>query len=305
MCMITVVPAGISIPVQGIMNGGVVNDDGHGWAVASKDGVVTGKSMELDIAVRDFIDARDLAGESSVGMFHSRWGTHGIMGEFNVHPFDVTDHSVVAHNGILPRGYLPDHGAKRSDTRIFVDLVAKEVVDRRTGLPSRRSARRLAEMIGTGNKLAFLAATTNGPKVRLVNAWAGVFTSGVWYSNSGYKPSTWTYGNYRSGGRYAADLWDGYGDNWGDTPTTTGGDCSPGLGYPLKTRYDRKTLLDGLCPRCYSDDLAEKLRYCRDCFLCLDCEYAMDECLCHYGADPAYRDTKAPPWWTEQYGQGA
>ena len=218
MCMITYVPNGVEIPTDGIYNGGLINDDGHGWAVAFRNGLIVGKSMKLEESMEDFAKTR-AEHPNSAGLFHSRWGTHGVMSEFNVHPFYVTGNSVMAHNGVLPSEYHPAKDDKRSDTRVFVDTVARFIVNPETGLPSQRAARKLFGMIGNGNKLVFLAGTDKGPRARIVNAGAGDAVDGVWYSNDAYK--RYTYKNpanrtassysgvgYPYGGGYHSDLRD-------------------------------------------------------------------------------------------------
>jgi len=156
-------------------------------------------------------------------------------------------------------------------------------------------------MIGNGNKLAFLAVTPRGPKVRLVNAWAGVFTDGVWYSNSGYKPSMWEgySARHAQGGTYI------YSWQREDPDDGSAEDCVNRLGYPSESRWTRSSLLEGLCPECYSDDISEKLRYCRDCQACVDCGFQLAECICHrehmFPVRSENTYDKDTPWWDEQY----
>ena len=266
MCMITYIPAGIELPLDGIRNGGQTNDDGHGWAVANATEIRVGHSMNLETAINEMVAARQEMGGGAV-VFHSRWATHGEYGLFNVHPFSVTSNSVMAHNGILPRKYLPSKGERRSDTRLFVDRVAKDVVGA-NGIPSRRMAKRIAEEIGYGNKLVFLGV---GPVVRIVNAWAGEWVNGVWYSNTGYRPRVSYTSNWR---------------NWWANETGSA------LGYPRASVEPVRTfepvtrkgvrVRAGLatCGDCGGLNLDYRNGVCRDCWYCLDCDNAIAECDC-------------------------
>lgn len=208
MCMITFVPANVEIPEEGIRNGTVTNDDGHGWAVASaRFGLQVGKSMDAKQALADFIKAREEHGPDSLGLFHSRFATHGTKNEYNVHPFWAGENTVVAHNGILPGYWHPKAGDNRSDTRIFAEQTLPLYLTDK-GIPSRRGGKEIAKMITSANKLVILSVADGTPRVRIVNANSGIHEGGVWYSNSGYKPYTshWSYGSY---GDYGD--WSGYG----------------------------------------------------------------------------------------------
>lgn len=220
MCMITLVPAGVEIPVEGITNGADANKDGHGWAVASKEhGLQVGKSMSVTTALAEFTAAREAHGPGSVGLFHSRWGTHGEYGVFNIHPFFVpgTDNkTVMAHNGVLPKDWIPGKEDKRSDTRLFAEDTAPEFLTMR-GVPSRRGGQKIGEMIGKSNKFVFLSVLNGEPVTRIVNVDSGEWSGGCWYSNSWYKSSrfgggTWSKGYH--GSDYTAHDWWGSGFGW-------------------------------------------------------------------------------------------
>lgn len=197
MCMITYIPAGIAIPYDGLENGAVINNDGHGWAVASSDGLEVGKSMDFTEAVLGLDEARERHGRGSLALFHSRFATHGVLDEFNVHPFHVNPETVLAHNGILPSRWLPFKGDKRSDTRVLVDRTMPDFLTE-NGIPSRRGAKQLGKMIGLGNKLVVLTAANGTPRARIINAHMGTHADGVWYSNDGFLPSQWNWRGWTS-----------------------------------------------------------------------------------------------------------
>jgi hypothetical protein len=279
MCMITFIPGGTPIPVQGITNGSVINDDGHGWVVASGDRLVVGKSMDFQESLAGLLEARDKAGENSVAMFHSRFGTHGIEGIFNVHPFyaDSAEDGVMAHNGILPTKYHPLLEDPRSDTRIFVDQYTN-FVDNPNGVPSRRGAKILGNRIGLGNKLVYISVRSGQPKVRIVNAGQGIHADGVWYSNSGYLTD---YSWYGIGSRARRRPMDDY--DWAETEADR--QQSQGWADYMDAR-DKETgkevvlYEDTPCDSCGSTNLDSEIGMCNACGTCLDCHDNFAYCMC-------------------------
>lgn len=254
--MITYIPANIDIPWQGVENGAYFNDDGHGFAIASKSlGIEIYKSMDYDMFALHLAEARERHGHDSLVLVHARFATHGTTDEYNVHPFWVDEDTVMAHNGILPNEWHPAVGDKRSDTRVFVDRTAIQYVG--NGVPSRRGGKTMGQMIGSGNKLVFLSVKNGEPKVRIVNAHLGVFTGGVWYSNDGYKDHGW-------GSRYYTNGW------WNDYSTIEDTD-----GRDLPTTKD-------MCPWCQSvDTLDHASDTCTACEVCLTCNKWMGDCDCY------------------------
>lgn len=188
MCILSFISAGTVVDTsvaESLWNGGRNNPDGHGWAIASPDGMVIGKSLQLDEALSDFIDARERYTDSPA-LFHSRWATHGSIRIGNCHPFIVggNQRTVMAHNGVLPKRAHPGIGDDRSDTAIM----AGELLPRNWRRLDKASVRKsLTEFCGRGNKLVIL---TVDPKYRrnhyLINESAGVWDNGVWHSNHDY-----------------------------------------------------------------------------------------------------------------------
>lgn len=269
--MLTYVPQGVNIPEDGILNGAQCNDMGHGWAVADNKQIIVGKSMDYVEALRDFKDTRSLM-PGSAGIFHSRLATHGAVSDFNTHPFWVSEKAVVAHNGIMPKVFQPTGNDPRSDTRVFADLVKQTFTNNEHGLPSRRGAQHIADLIGINNKLVFLGSTPQGPKVRIVNEFQGVQSGGVWYSNSDFKGNTWKYGYSYGHTNWSKYSWSNY---------------KPAL-PPANTHKDD-------CPACGSFYVDSKNRICKVCYSCLDCNMNVAaDCMCWV---PATKDT---PWWNEE-----
>ena len=297
MCMISYVPAGISLSgrvAKAIANGADTNDDGHGWAIANGTEIRTGKSMVFANAWADCVATRDAMGGGAV-VFHSRIATHGTVNEYNCHPFDVIPGvSVMAHNGILEQKWQPDKGDPRSDTRKFIDNWVRGRVNN-AGIPSRREGARLAELIGNGNKLVFLGI---GPVVRIVNNWAGYWEYGCWFSNSGYQTS----GNWRgwysskpvvsdwqpSAGtgtwtRNSAGSWEYV--PWAPSSAASVIDSDRqlmGTGWPYTSERAPARAAGALCcGGCGSTRLDIASGLCRDCLWCLDCDSKWDDCDCY------------------------
>lgn len=273
MCMITFIPRGTDIPVDGVRNGSIINDDGHGWAVAIKDTLLVGKSMDFDEAIDGFLTARDELGDGSVALFHSRFGTHGEEGEYNIHPFFMGDDNktVMAHNGILPAKYHPTLNDRRSDTRIFVDRHGK-FIDNPNGVPSRRGGQILGRRIGMGNKLVFISTVSGEPKVRIVNANAGIHVDGLWYSNSGYLTD---YSWYGIGRRRPMDRYD-----WAESEEDRE-QRDAWAEYMPKYEGKEVEVYQAPCNSCgEKEDLDVEIGMCNKCGTCLDCFDNFAYCMC-------------------------
>lgn len=268
MCMITYLPPLVKTPVEGIRNGTIWNDDGHGWAVAADTGLmITGRYMDAEIALQTFTTVRE-AFPHAPALFHSRWATHGLVNTKNVHPFYVDDKdTVVAHNGILPDAFHPSLKDTRSDTAIM----AQEWLGRQTkGQWTRKERRRIGSLIGGSNKLAILSvsAELRKPKGFLVNADRGEWDHGVWYSNSDYLGRP----RYSSASVSGGMLW------IGDAYKNDGWNVN-------KERRDSAYHAfsgEGHCPNCGSEDGVDLVaNACRDCDWCIDCWEPCSQCACY------------------------
>jgi glutamine amidotransferase len=278
--MITYIPGNVEIPYEGIKNGANYNDDGHGWAVASKKfGLQIGKDMDFYKSFEKFEEARESHGPDSLAMFHSRMATHGSTDEFNIHPFYVKDeNTVMAHNGILSSLWQPKKGDRRSDTRIFADRTLPNYLTER-GIPSRRGGRDLGRLIGTGNKLVIMSIASGEPKVRIVNSHLGQHSGGVWYSNdwycttrsyayTGYSGSSYT--NYSGwGGSSAWDTDDARDQEFLDWWTQR------------KAESGDQYFSSAPCEICYAEGTVDlDTSWCEYCDSCNDCWAVKEHCTC-------------------------
>lgn len=200
MCLLTFFPEYTQPDVDALFNGAIVNNDGHGWAIASDSGLLIGHSMSEVDAIEAFAVARSQHPDGPA-LFHSRFTTDGVSAIDNCHPFYVgaDRRTVLAHNGILPNNVRPKKGDRRSDTRI----AAERYIPSLGSLRHRSTRLKVERWMGDWNKIAILSVN---PKYRerayLLNEEAGTWVKGIWYSNDGYLPyvSTHLGGGWSVGG---------------------------------------------------------------------------------------------------------
>jgi glutamine amidotransferase len=285
MCNITYLKPGIEVPEDGIANATTWNDDGHGWGIAVDHGqMLTGHYMQADEALDTFIAARRNYPDTHA-VFHSRLATHGTVTLENVHPFPVGRFAVVAHNGILPGKFQPNpefHG-ERSDTAVLADfwLAGRSQI---SGVWTRRERKRIARIIGTGNKLCILSVSPYLPEPRayLINGEQGYWDdkTGAWFSSTSYK-SQWT---PRKSGWSGGWDWD-----WNDADYEWQKDEHTGVWRRVRNDAEAKTTV--YCPLCnHYEGVDEVSNVCLYCDSCLDCFSALRNCQCGYPGDTKVTD---------------
>lgn len=272
MCLLMVTLGEIP-SIDYLYNASENNPDGFGFAVNHGDRIVTGRSMKHERLIERFIDEMKKS-HNPVGMFHSRYTTHGTTTLENNHPFRVDGRkdTVLAHNGMLP--ITPRAGDNRSDTRIFAEdilgSIGLEQLDTRTGFDN------LENFIGA-SKVAIL---TNAPELRdsvyILNEHMGDWEGDIWWSNSTYK---WSYNSYdkgyKYGGYYSTDTqaWSDEigGGNWWNDPNDE---------YVKLSSVSNETWS---CMTCLHEVTIEEIKegMCDVCSSCLDCASHVAECLCY------------------------
>lgn len=178
MCVILTAKSGQLVSSSDIRDMVAANEDGTGVAWVEGGKVRVKRWLMADASeVAAFwadIEARGLP-----RMLHARLATHGGVCKELVHPFRLSDGSVLAHNGIIT-GVHPGKG--ESDTSAFVRMYVEPLIVE-LGADWLRPAvlKALGACIGSYNKLAIL---TPGGDIRLVNPGSGHWEpSGVWVSN--------------------------------------------------------------------------------------------------------------------------
>lgn len=242
MCIICYSPADTMPTEQDLLNSNSNNPDGFGWAIRTPDGIITGKTMDSDEAIDQFLELRSRhIGYDAV--YHARITTHGVTALENNHPFIVGDErTILVHNGMLP--ITVARGDSRSDTRIFAENVLPA---RGLGVLDKAKARRKLEKWMYGSKMVIMS--TRGDLKQdtyILNESDGIWDQGLWFSNSSY-----TYLN-KWWQKYAAtgDLLD---DSW----------C---IGCDTLWGEDTEEYHNGICSKC---------------FTCLDCYESRENCFCY------------------------
>lgn len=223
------------------------NPHGFGFAVITPNGIVTGRGMSAKKIIKQFLEVRKEF-PSSWAMFHARYATHGVKNEDNCHPFKVPSNSetYLAHNGILPIDIKA--GDKRSDTRVFAEdtLPAMGGV---TALDDDHVWTMLSKWSAGSKLVIFTLDPAAKEQCYIVNESAGHWDNdGMWWSNNGYKPTTWVSSTYFK------------------APETTSAES-----------FDKYE-----CAHCLSVSVEDSNPYyCEMCFTCYDCDGTyQDSCMC-------------------------
>ena len=207
MCLLTLMPEGVTMSYENASRSAKSNPDGFGFAIHVGNAILTDHDMNFEKLWTRFTDARKV--QSGPALFHFRIATHGFVNTDNCHPFYVGDdtQSVVGHNGILPIA-VPVNDS-RSDTRLFAEIV----------LPHCGGVERLDDELffkeleswSRGSKMVIM---TVNPATKcdwyIVNEKDGHWgKDSVWYSNHSYEPYVYTKYPYSSmyGSMYDTGGW--------------------------------------------------------------------------------------------------
>ncbi|MFE3001372.1 class II glutamine amidotransferase [Nocardia sp. NPDC059246] len=186
MCLLTFLPAGIAPDLDALRTGAAINDEGHGFAVVAGDRVVVGRGLDVEQVIGEFahVRAEHLDGPA---LFHSRLATHGTVSLDNCHPFRLggDPRTVLAHNGTLPRRVRPGPYDPRSDTRIAAETYLPSMPF--GSLDTRHGRAGLEAWLGKSKLVILTVSPTFAERAYILNEDAGIWKSGIWYSNSGFR----------------------------------------------------------------------------------------------------------------------
>lgn len=186
MCLLTFLPAGITPDTTALRTGAEVNDEGHGFAVVAAGRVVVGRGLDFEQVLGAFVELRaeHLDGPA---LFHSRLATHGTVSLDNCHPFRLGGdrRTVLAHNGTLPRRVRPAPYNPRSDTRIAAESYLPSMPF--GPLDSRRGRAGLEAWLGASKMVVLTVDPAFADTAYILNENAGIWESGTWYSNNGFR----------------------------------------------------------------------------------------------------------------------
>lgn len=279
MCLLTFINEYTMPNIDHLTCGAENNPDGFGFAIHDGTSIIRDSGLNFEAVLEKFVKYRQ--NHNGPALFHSRITTHGGTSLDNCHPFQLgkDNLTVVAHNGMLP--IKEDKG--RSDTRIFAEDLMPS-----WGGASLLNTKRQRKKIGkfaAGSKLVFLSAN---PAVLndyyIINENLGHWDNGVWWSNTSYKYSRYS---YSGGGMYTS--------GWSKLPA---GSQSP----QAKSEYDDWFVKDcsyitdegeevwGELWRCsvcdnqtyIDEDNVEMVDFCEQCDACWYCMSDRVVCRCYY-----------------------
>lgn len=173
MCVIIYKPAGVELPSDDILDAcWAKNPDGGGMMFAKNGGIVVLKGyMNRDIFKTAIHNAYR---QNTAMVIHFRIGTNGANNAHNTHPWVVSKHHAICHNGII--SWLA--GDKNvSDSKLFADVMSAIQPER---MYDDLVLKMLDQSIGY-NKVVIMDSKGD---VRILNEKSGSWIDGCWYSNT-------------------------------------------------------------------------------------------------------------------------
>ena len=187
MCIIVVKPIGKKLDKSVMRICWEKNNDGAGFMYALDNKIIIKKELkDFDKIWKQYtklLIETNLEEKKNI-VFHFRIQTHGNIDEDNCHPFYINNgqHMAFCHNGTISSMESTMKDAK-SDTVKFRDQILNHLPKNWMNNPALVT---LVYKFISYNKLAFLHSDG---MVNIMNKSKGEEDKGIWYSNSGYKPT--------------------------------------------------------------------------------------------------------------------
>ena len=184
MCVIALSPVGNRVDKSTLSDMWDTNPHGSGISFIDETKTIqTYKTMDKDDFIKVALSVYDKYSVSSPILVHCRIATHGSVCPANVHPFNVDNHTVMAHNGVIDCVEVPD-SSDISDTRMFINTWLRYL--RPTWLDDTDMREYIGEIIGW-SKLAFITTNANlRNDYYIINEDDGLWTNGSWFSNDNH-----------------------------------------------------------------------------------------------------------------------
>ena len=272
MCLLVVCKPNAIPKREELTEGACSNPHGYGFAMVIDGKIFRYRTMSARKAVSKFLHMRQQYPQG-YAIWHARYATHGVKNEDNCHPFQVGDDvdTVLAHNGVLDT--FISVGDKRSDTRVF----AEDTLPKLGGVRALEDENiyRMIEGWASGSKIAVLTTNSQAQyQLYLINEKLGHWDdNGVWWSNSSYKRSTYSYSSsyYKSTPKPIA-------------PAKSHEDYETEQAYysELLAKSDEEYIVIDMCPMCEAlIDIDVSAEYCQYCDSCVSCYATYQDCMCY------------------------
>lgn len=154
--------------------------NGDGFGAAYSDGKKVHTIKLLDPTAKELAHVYNQYLKGKDAIIHLRMRTHGDIDFENCHPYTVSDHLVMAHNGVLSTGNAWD--TSKSDTWHLIDRYLRPMLDKSPDLLFEPAFQRmLGGFIGSTNRLGFVDAKRG---VVVINRHSGITHKDTWFSNT-------------------------------------------------------------------------------------------------------------------------
>jgi len=180
MCLAVYKPAKVRVDWDALAEGFRSNNHGAGFAVAHGGGLVVEKGFFTFDSFREAY----LQYEADKSIIHFRLATHGEKNKDNCHPFMVTPHLAMIHNGVLD--ICTKSEPHMSDTWHYVEYILKPMAALAPDWYSHTGIQFMGEEAIRGSKFVFLRADGDW---HIWNQNSGHWLGDTWYSNRSYEKS--------------------------------------------------------------------------------------------------------------------